>query len=76
MYASNTDIERGIRAELGGEDFAARVRSDYDPNYICFFGLGTAGAGWIRHWCQRNRVEIPSEEDRETIACRLLGWCA
>lgn len=76
MYASNTEIERGIRADLGGGDFAARVRADYAGGYIAFFGLGTAAAGWIRHWCLGNDIAVPSEEDRETIACRLLGWSA
>ncbi len=66
-------IEYRIGIELGGS-FESCVRRDYDRNYIAFFGLGTAAAGWIRHWCTRNNVPVPSEEEREEIACRLLGW--
>lgn len=69
----------GILEALRGEfpspkEFEARVRKDYDPTYICFFGLGTAAAGWIRHWCTREGVEVPPEDVREDLASRLLGW--
>lgn len=80
---SNKDLNMndgaGILEALRGEfpspeDFEARVRADYDPNYICFFGLGTAAAGWIRHWCTDKGVEVPPEDVREDLASRLLGW--
>lgn len=71
----NVGIEERISSEIGGpEEFRTQVLGDYDRNYVAFFGLGTAAAGWIRHWCTRNDVPVPSEEEREEIACRLLGW--
>ncbi len=71
----NVGIERSIRNEVGGpEEFRAQVLNDYDRNYVAFFGLGTAAAGWVRHWCMRHNVPVPSETEREEIACRLLGW--
>lgn len=54
--------------------FETRVREDYDKNYIVFFGLGTAAAGWVGHWCMDNGIQMPAEEDREKIANKLLGW--
>ena len=67
--------EESIRCEVGGpEEFRARVLQDYDRNYVTFFGLGTAAAGWVRHWCYDNCAPVPSDAALEEIACRLLGW--
>lgn len=69
----------GVLEALRGEfpspkEFEARVRADYDRNYICFFGLGTAAAGWIRHWCTAEGIEVLPQDVREDLASRLLGW--
>lgn len=74
-YLDASGILAAIRGEFPSpEGFAARVRADYDPNYVAFFGLGTAAAGWIRHWCISEEIEVPPEDVREDLASRLLGW--